>query len=82
VGSNMFNFLAVVGIAGAIEPIASLPHEIMQRDWPMVMGLTAALFVMAYGFKGEGRVNRVEGSILLLVYVVYTAWLGMSMVSL
>ena len=61
--------------------LKALPHELMQRDWPMVMGLTVALFVMAYGFKGEGRVNRVEGGILLLAYVVYTAWLGMSMVS-
>ena len=75
VGSNMFNLLAVVGIAGAIAPMSNVPPEIMTRDWPMVVGLTVALFVFAYGFRGQGRINRWEGLVLLLAYLAYTAYL-------
>ncbi|MFV8783198.1 calcium/sodium antiporter [Microbulbifer sp. SA54] len=75
VGSNMFNLLAVVGIAGAIAPMSAVPHEVVTRDWPMVVGLTIALFVFAYGFRGQGRINRWEGLALLLAYVAYTAYL-------
>ncbi|WP_231756974.1 calcium/sodium antiporter [Microbulbifer elongatus] len=76
VGSNMFNLLAVVGIAGTIAPMPDVPHELITRDWPMVMGLTLALFVFGYGFgKRQGRINRFEGGALLAAYVAYTAYL-------
>lgn len=76
VGSNMFNLLAVVGIAGAISPMPSVPSELLTRDWPMVVGLTVALFIFAYGFgKRQGRINRWEGGLLLTAYLVYTAYL-------
>ncbi|WP_226668871.1 calcium/sodium antiporter [Microbulbifer aggregans] len=75
VGSNMFNLLAVIGIAGVIAPMPEVPHEIVTRDWPMVVGLTIALFVFAYGFRGQGRINRWEGLALLLAYVAYTTYL-------
>ncbi|WP_406827532.1 calcium/sodium antiporter [Microbulbifer sp. ARAS458-1] len=76
VGSNMFNLLAVVGIAGTIAPMPDVPHELITRDWPMVMGLTIALFVFGYGFgKRQGRINRFEGGALLTAYVAYTAYL-------
>ncbi|WP_444920645.1 calcium/sodium antiporter [Microbulbifer sp. CnH-101-G] len=75
VGSNMFNLLAVVGIAGTIAPMSSVPPEVLTRDWPMVIGLTLALFVFAYGFRGQGRINRWEGGALLTAYLVYTGYL-------
>ena len=32
--------------------------------------LTLALLAMAYGFKGkEGKINRVEGAILVICYI-------------
>lgn len=78
VGSNMFNLLAVVGIAGAIAPMSSVPPEVLSRDWPVVIGLTVALFVFGYGFRGQGRINRFEGGALLLAYVAYNAYLMMT----
>ncbi|GAB2891414.1 calcium/sodium antiporter [Microbulbifer echini] len=75
VGSNMFNLLAVVGIAGTIAPMSSVPPEVLSRDWPMVIGLTIALFIFAYGFRGQGRINRWEGAALLTAYLVYTGYL-------
>ncbi|WP_323846001.1 calcium/sodium antiporter [Microbulbifer magnicolonia] len=78
VGSNMFNLLAVIGIAGAIAPMANVPPEVLTRDWPVVIGLTVALFVFAYGFRGQGRINRFEGAALLLAYIAYNAYLVMT----
>ncbi|SDK76815.1 calcium/sodium antiporter [Microbulbifer yueqingensis] len=78
VGSNMFNLLAVVGIAGVIAPMSNVPPEMLTRDWPMVVGLTVALFVFGYGFRGQGRINRLEGTVLLLAYVVYNSYLALT----
>lgn len=77
-GSNLFNTLAVVGIAGAIAPMRVAP-EVLTRDWPVMAGLTVLLFIFGWGFRGrQGRINRVEASILLAIYVAYTAWLLIS----
>ena len=75
VGSNMFNLLAVVGIAGVIAPMSSVPPEILTRDWPMVVGLTVALFVFGYGIRRPGHINRWQGALLLLAYLAYNAYL-------
>lgn len=75
VGSNMFNLLAVVGIAGVIKPMPALPPEVLVRDWPVMVLLTLALFFMCYGFRGEGRINRIEGTVLLLAFTGYNIWL-------
>ena len=73
-GSNLFNTLAVVGIAGAIAPMRVAP-EVMQRDWPVMAGLTLLLFAMSWGFGGrQGRVNRFEAGLLITAYVGYTGW--------
>ena len=70
IGSNMFNLLVVFGIPGLISPHI-LDPAILQRDFPFMIGLSVALFLMAYGFKGEGRINRFEGSLLLGGYTTY-----------
>jgi len=74
-GSNLFNTLAVVGIAGSIHPFAVEP-ETLSRDMAVMGALTLSLFLIGYGFRGrQGRINRFEGAVLLLVYVVYNAYL-------
>jgi len=70
IGSNMFNMLVVFGIPGLMSP-HTLDTSVLERDFPFMIGLSIALFVMAYGFKGEGRINRYEGSLLLGGYVTY-----------
>jgi len=50
----------------------------MHRDFPIVVAFTIALFIMAYGFKGRGRVNRFEGGVLLAGFAAYMTWLGMT----
>ncbi|EKE73949.1 calcium/sodium antiporter [Gallaecimonas xiamenensis] len=74
IGSNLFNTLAVVGIAAGIEPLSVEP-EVLHRDWLLMAVLTVLVFLMGYGFKRQGRINRVEGSVLLLIYLGYTGYL-------
>ncbi|HEX9874260.1 MAG TPA: calcium/sodium antiporter [Deferrimonas sp.] len=76
-GSNLFNTLAVVGIAGVIHPMAVGP-EVFSRDIPVMAVLTVSLFVFGYGFRGPGRINRFEGAALLVGYAGYTAYLASS----
>ncbi len=74
IGSNLFNTLAVVGIAGAIKPL-DVGSEVLYRDC-LIMGLlTLALFVFGFRFRGQGRINRIEGGVLLAVYIGYTSYL-------
>ena len=76
-GSNLFNTLAVVGIAGMLRPMAVAP-EIFSRDVLVMAVLTLALFAIGYGFRGPGRINRFEGTALILCYIGYTAYLIIS----
>ncbi|MDT8387806.1 MAG: calcium/sodium antiporter [Thiogranum sp.] len=73
-GSNLFNTLAVVGIAGAIHPMPVGP-EVFSRDILVMGALTLSLFVFGYGFRGAGRINRFEGAVLLTCYIGYTGYL-------
>lgn len=80
IGSNMFNLLAVIGIAGTISPMTDLEPEVLWRDWTVMLGLIVTLLVMAYGFKGKHKINRINGGILLTAYVAYNAYLIHSIV--
>ncbi|MDN5044055.1 calcium/sodium antiporter [Aliarcobacter butzleri] len=81
VGSNMFNILAVIGISVVIAPMNIISFEVLQRDWITMLLLTIALLFMAYGFKNkEGEITRLEGFILVVCYVAYNTYLGMTLV--
>ena len=74
-GSNLFNTMAVVGIAGVIAPMDSVDKSVFTRDLPLMLGLTALLFIFGIPFRklkgGVGRVNRFEGIFFVAVYVGY-----------
>jgi cation:H+ antiporter len=74
-GSNLFNTLAVVGIAGAISPMDAGP-EVFSRDIMTMSVFTLSLFLFGYGFRGPGRINRFEGTALLGGYVGYNLLLA------
>lgn len=78
-GSNLFNTLAVVGLAGVIQPL-TIEASVLYRDVGLMLALTCVLFLFGFGFKGrQGRINRWEGSVLILTYLLYTAWLVSSL---
>ncbi|MCU7958407.1 MAG: calcium/sodium antiporter [gamma proteobacterium symbiont of Bathyaustriella thionipta] len=74
IGSNMFNLLGVLGLPGLIAP-GRLQPEVLTRDIPVMIGLTLALFIFGFGMKGDGRINRFEGAILVVAFCVYQYWL-------
>ncbi|TCK04263.1 calcium/sodium antiporter [Marinobacterium mangrovicola] len=74
IGSNMFNTLAVVGIAGAIQPMA-VESSVLYRDWMVMAALTFSLFILGYGMRKAGHINRLEGGVLVLAYAGYTGYL-------
>ena len=75
VGSNLFNSLAVVGLAGVITPIDA-ERAVILRDWPVMAVLTLVVLIFGIGWRGrQGRINRFEGGALLLVYLAYNAYL-------
>lgn len=79
IGSNMFNILLVIGVGATITPMTGFPAEALERDFVVMLGLTIALFVMAYGFNGEqGHINKIEGVLLVLTFVAYITVLVLS----
>ncbi|MED5235361.1 MAG: calcium/sodium antiporter [Pseudomonadota bacterium] len=74
IGSNMFNTLAVVGIAGTIQPM-TVGSEFLYRDVMVMFASTIALFIFCIGIKRQGRLNRLEGGAFVLAYAAYTYWL-------
>lgn len=77
IGSNIFNTLGVLGITGLIQP-APLDPEVLQRDLPVMATLTLLLFILGYGFTRKGHLTRVEGSILLVLFLAYEVILYLS----
>lgn len=78
IGSNLFNTLAAIGAAGTIAPFAVSGAEAF-RDFGVMLLLTGLLYVFCIGFKGKkGRINRLEGSVLLLGYLGYMSYLLMT----
>lgn len=77
IGSNLFNTLAVVGLAATISPMDEIEKAVTYRDMPLMTALTVALIVLGFRRKGDGRLNRIAGAILLAVYIGYLALLIM-----
>jgi len=72
VGSNIFNVFLVLGISATISPIEFNPA--INTD--LLMAFVSTLLLFIFVFTGKGRkVDRVEGSIFLVLYIAYVSWL-------
>jgi cation:H+ antiporter len=74
IGSNLFNTLGVIGVAGVITPI-TVGSDVLTRDLPMLGVMTVLLVAFAWTRKGRGSINRVEGGVLLALWIAYTTLL-------
>ena len=75
VGSNLFNTLGVVGLAAVISPM-SVDTDILSRDLPVMLAITALLFVLCVlAYLRKGYLQRMGGILLLLSFISYTLWL-------
>lgn len=70
IGSNMYNLLAVLGVAGVLAPL-EIDRHVLVRDLPLMIALTLALFVMSLDYHGRGKITRLEGLALLVTFVSY-----------
>ncbi len=70
VGSNIFNILFILGVSALIVPLI-VTQRIVRVEVPIVIGVSA----LAWFCAADGRIGRVDGVVLLLVAIVYTAWL-------
>ena len=76
VGSNLFNTLAVVGIAGTIQPFEKLSKFAVSRDVPVTVIVSAILILVGVNwknFKKPGIINRFEGFCFVVFFAVYLA---------
>ncbi len=73
VGSNIFNLLAVIGVAATIEPSALAPSVLSLHIFVMV-AFTLVLFAMTYDYDGKGKLSRLEGLALLLAFIAYDGY--------
>ena len=73
VGSNIFNLLAVIGVAATIEPSALAPTVLSLHIFVMV-AFTLVLFAMTYDYDGKAQLSRLEGFALLVAYIAYDAY--------
>lgn len=73
VGSNIFNLLAVIGVAATIQPAALHPSVLSLHIFVMV-AFTLVLFAMTYEYEGRGLITRFEGFALVSAYLAYQAY--------
>ena len=74
IGSNLWNLLAVLTIPGLLAP-GTVATEVLERDIPVMLGLTVALYAMGRGERTHGDINRVEGALLVSCFIAYQGWL-------
>ena len=69
VGSNIFNILAILGVAPLIAPIKSA--GISMIDMYTMLGIS----ILLIAFMKPLKINRWMGAIFLVIYTAYTVWL-------
>ena len=72
IGSNIFNILFVLGIAGSLSPIAFIMENVV--DIVILMAMSA--LVWAFGWTKQ-KVDRKEGILMIVIYAVYLVYICM-----
>ncbi len=70
-GSNLFNSLAVIGLPALIAPM-QVPGAVLLRDYPVVLGLTALLWLLLLA-PPRRSLGRGKGLMLLACFAAYQA---------
>lgn len=70
VGSNILNILVILGITPVIKPLEN--SELMWIDFAVMLGLS---FILLPFMRTGWKLSRIEGAILLISYIGYTAFL-------
>lgn len=73
VGSNIFNILAILGIAPLFRPVQAV--AIQTADLAVMGGVTLLMIAMMLFAGKKNAIRRWEGALLLAIYIGYIAWL-------
>jgi cation:H+ antiporter len=72
-GSNLFNILCILVAPALIAPGALPDRWVLTRDLPVMIGVMLMLYAAAAGLRGRPlKIERIDGVLLLAVYVGYT----------
>jgi cation:H+ antiporter len=78
IGSNLFNLLAILGLAGLVTPAGlTVPAAILRFDLPVMIAVAAACLPVF--FVGH-RLDRWEGVMFLGYYAAYLTYLALNAV--
>ena len=74
IGSNIFNILSVLGFTALIQPIELSDQALLYIDFPISL-LFTLLLIPLMGVLKSDRLDRVEGAILLISYIIFMTYL-------
>ena len=72
IGSNIFNLLAVIGLATALSP-AHLQEDVFNIHLMLMLFLTLVIFFIT--FRKNDVISRPEGFLLLLTFLAYMGYI-------
>ena len=76
VGSNIFNILGILGLAGLMTPGGmAVPNSMLWFDLPIMVAVAAICLPIAFT---DRKIGRGEGAALLVVYLAYVSYLVLS----
>jgi cation:H+ antiporter len=70
IGSNIFNILSVLGFAALVQPIELIDRNLLHVDFAVSFFLSLLIIPLMGLFKAD-RLDRLEGALLLGIYIVY-----------
>lgn len=73
VGSNIFNLLCVLGLAGLVSPLPiPIDPDALNFDFPVMLAVTIACLPI---FFAGYRISRWNGALFFFYYITYTSYL-------
>ena len=79
-GSNLFNLLAVLAMPALISP-SLLESTTLYVDYPIMLGLTLVMLLIALPRKGKAQISKLEGALLLGSFIAYLVLIYFRMIA-
>ncbi len=72
IGSNIFNIIFILGFSGMISPLS-----LTSNSWFDVIVMAIAIFMIFIFALKKGKVNRIEGAIMMVLYIAYLTYIAL-----
>ena len=76
-GSNIFNILLILGLSSTINPIIVLGNLYIDLIFLIIVTIIIGLIIFLSKDKKRKKINRLEGTILIIFYVTYLSYIIM-----